>query len=288
MVATYEEHGSQVSVSGSGISESGISGLVPQLRDEKDEPYRAMLDVAALKAKLNSLQLQVINDDLGIITSQGGPSYHMQTSKKELAILKSPLDQESMFSLSLLSYGAHTRYSGANLSLLLLYILKELAHAKSGVVSRYNPEQGRISDFDMQLLDPKHALDTAVVMDTHADVQVKFCLSSLEFRNRVVKEGDATSLLVISSAGIPVASDHENSHGDMEHYANTALSLRAFHYIGFLEEIFKFFSLFDRLQYLRTVKLRLLTPVVRGMHHIVVCRRRMYRGTFPIGMRAGV
>ncbi|GKG13270.1 hypothetical protein Tco_0350230, partial [Tanacetum coccineum] len=57
MVAAYEEHGSQVSVSGSGISESGISGLVPQLRDEKDEPYRAMLDVAALKAKLNSLQL---------------------------------------------------------------------------------------------------------------------------------------------------------------------------------------------------------------------------------------
>ncbi|GKC22109.1 hypothetical protein Tco_1024259, partial [Tanacetum coccineum] len=39
--------------------------------------------------------------------------------------------------------------------------------------------------------------------------------------NRVVKEGDATSLLVTSSAGKPVASDHENSHGDMEHYANT-------------------------------------------------------------------
>ncbi|GJU03823.1 hypothetical protein Tco_1114161 [Tanacetum coccineum] len=97
MVAIYEEHGCQESVGGSGISESGISGLVPQLRDAKDEPYRSMLDVAALKAKLNSLQLQVINDDLSVITPQGGLSYHMQTSEKELTILKSLLDQESMF-----------------------------------------------------------------------------------------------------------------------------------------------------------------------------------------------
>ncbi|GJR46764.1 transport protein Sec24-like CEF [Tanacetum coccineum] len=97
MVATYEEQGCQESVSGSGIYESGISGLVPQLRDAKDEPYQAMLDAAALKAKSNLLQLQVINDDLGVITSQGGPSYHMQTSEKELAVLKSPVDQESMF-----------------------------------------------------------------------------------------------------------------------------------------------------------------------------------------------
>nr|GEW80178.1 hypothetical protein [Tanacetum cinerariifolium] len=98
MIATYEEHGCQESVSGSGIYESGISGLVPQLRDANDKPYRAMLDAAALKAKLNSLQLQVINnDDFGVITSRGGPSYHMQTSEKELAVFKSPLDQESMF-----------------------------------------------------------------------------------------------------------------------------------------------------------------------------------------------
>ncbi|GJU31822.1 hypothetical protein Tco_1175411 [Tanacetum coccineum] len=74
MAATYEEHGYQESVSGSRIYES-----------------------AALKSKLNSLQLQVINDDLGVITSQGGLSYHMQTSEKELAVLKFPLDQESMF-----------------------------------------------------------------------------------------------------------------------------------------------------------------------------------------------
>ncbi|GKF38363.1 hypothetical protein Tco_0118424, partial [Tanacetum coccineum] len=37
--------------------------------------------------------------------------------------------------------GARTRYSGANLSLLLSYILKELTHAKSGALSRYNPAQ---------------------------------------------------------------------------------------------------------------------------------------------------
>ncbi|GJW82413.1 hypothetical protein Tco_0146388 [Tanacetum coccineum] len=58
MVSTFEEHGCQESMSRSGIYESGISGLVPQLRDAKDKPYRAMLDAAALKAKLNSLQLQ--------------------------------------------------------------------------------------------------------------------------------------------------------------------------------------------------------------------------------------
>ncbi|GKC20105.1 hypothetical protein Tco_1022255 [Tanacetum coccineum] len=69
MVATYEEHGYQESVSRSEISESGISGLVSQLRDTKDEQYRDMIDAAALKVELNSLQQQVINDDLGIITS---------------------------------------------------------------------------------------------------------------------------------------------------------------------------------------------------------------------------
>ncbi|GJS85065.1 hypothetical protein Tco_0751606 [Tanacetum coccineum] len=93
MVSTSEEHGCQELVSESRIYKSGISGLVPQLRDAKDEPYRAMLDAAALKANINSLQLQVINDDLAVITSQGGPSYHMQTSEKELVVLKSPLDQ---------------------------------------------------------------------------------------------------------------------------------------------------------------------------------------------------
>nr|GEW55596.1 hypothetical protein [Tanacetum cinerariifolium] len=49
MVVAYEEHRFQDSMSGSEISESGISGLVSQLRDAKDEQYQAMIDAAALK-----------------------------------------------------------------------------------------------------------------------------------------------------------------------------------------------------------------------------------------------
>nr|GEV49843.1 hypothetical protein [Tanacetum cinerariifolium] len=37
--------------------------------------------------------------------------------------------------------GARTRYNGANLSLLLLYVLTEQAHIKSGALSRYNPKR---------------------------------------------------------------------------------------------------------------------------------------------------
>ncbi|GKC55970.1 hypothetical protein Tco_1083568 [Tanacetum coccineum] len=35
--------------------------------------------------------------DLGAITSKGGPPDHMQASEKELVVLKSPLEQKSMF-----------------------------------------------------------------------------------------------------------------------------------------------------------------------------------------------
>ncbi|GKD86839.1 FAR1-related sequence 5-like protein [Tanacetum coccineum] len=42
--------------------------------------------------------------------------------------------KEQYLSFSLLSYGACTRYSDANLSILLLYILTEQAHAKSGAL----------------------------------------------------------------------------------------------------------------------------------------------------------
>ncbi|GJR83510.1 hypothetical protein Tco_0154295 [Tanacetum coccineum] len=97
MVATYEEYGCQESVNESGIYESDISGLVPQLRDAKDEQYRAMLDAYALRAKLKSLQQQVINDDIGAITLKGGPPDHMQASEKELCVFKSLLEEESLF-----------------------------------------------------------------------------------------------------------------------------------------------------------------------------------------------
>ncbi|GKB28949.1 hypothetical protein Tco_0868350, partial [Tanacetum coccineum] len=68
-----------------------------QLNDTKDEKYRAIKDAAALRAKLNSLQQQAINGDLGAITSMGGLPNHMEASEKELPVLKSPLEQESMF-----------------------------------------------------------------------------------------------------------------------------------------------------------------------------------------------
>ncbi|GJT14647.1 hypothetical protein Tco_0861689 [Tanacetum coccineum] len=50
---------------------------------------------------------------------------------------------------------ARIRYSGANLSLLLLYILKELAHAKSDALSRYNPEQARITETCFEVIAKK-------------------------------------------------------------------------------------------------------------------------------------
>ncbi|GJW75986.1 hypothetical protein Tco_0137668 [Tanacetum coccineum] len=37
--------------------------------------------------------------DLDAITSKGGPPNHMRASEKELAVLKSPLEQKSMFRL---------------------------------------------------------------------------------------------------------------------------------------------------------------------------------------------
>ncbi|GKC34616.1 hypothetical protein Tco_1047000 [Tanacetum coccineum] len=73
MDAIYEEHGCQ------------------------ESQYRAMKDTVTLRVKLNSLQQQAINGDLGAITSNGGPPDHMEASEKEILVLKSPLEQESMF-----------------------------------------------------------------------------------------------------------------------------------------------------------------------------------------------
>ncbi|GKB23644.1 hypothetical protein Tco_0863045, partial [Tanacetum coccineum] len=49
-IRSEEVLGIKKSASGSEISESYISGLVSQLKDAKDEQYRAMKDVAALRA----------------------------------------------------------------------------------------------------------------------------------------------------------------------------------------------------------------------------------------------
>ncbi|GKB24860.1 hypothetical protein Tco_0864261, partial [Tanacetum coccineum] len=50
---------------------------------------------------------------------------------------------------------ARTRYSGANLSLLLLYILKELAHAKSNALSRYTTEHAREDFFKARITEAR-------------------------------------------------------------------------------------------------------------------------------------
>nr|GEZ77262.1 hypothetical protein [Tanacetum cinerariifolium] len=55
---------------------------------------RAIEDAAALRAKLNSLQQQAINGDLGAITFK--EAHHMQASEKELVVLKSPPEKESV------------------------------------------------------------------------------------------------------------------------------------------------------------------------------------------------
>ncbi|GKB20013.1 hypothetical protein Tco_0853936 [Tanacetum coccineum] len=96
-IKSGEVLGIKKSASGSGISESDISGLVSQLKEAEDEQHRAMEDAAALRAELNSLQQQAINGDIGAIISKGGLPDHMQASEKELAVLKSPLEQESLF-----------------------------------------------------------------------------------------------------------------------------------------------------------------------------------------------
>ncbi|PWA52842.1 myosin heavy chain-related protein [Artemisia annua] len=73
-----------------------VRALKKRLKDAEEEQYRAEEDAAALRAELNSLQQQAISGDLGSITSKGGPPDHMQAIEKELADLKSQLEQESM------------------------------------------------------------------------------------------------------------------------------------------------------------------------------------------------
>ncbi|KAL8215222.1 hypothetical protein R6Q57_004670 [Mikania cordata] len=73
-----------------------VRALKKRLKEAEEEQYRAEEDAAALRAELNSLQQQAISGDLSAIASRGGPPDHMQAIEKELADLKSQLEQESM------------------------------------------------------------------------------------------------------------------------------------------------------------------------------------------------
>ncbi|KAK9176134.1 hypothetical protein WN944_028147 [Citrus x changshan-huyou] len=69
--------------------------LKKRLKEAEEEQYRAEEDAAALRAELNSLQQQAMDGSLGGISSMGISPDHVQTLEKELATLKSQLQQES-------------------------------------------------------------------------------------------------------------------------------------------------------------------------------------------------
>ncbi|KAI3526173.1 hypothetical protein L1887_05416 [Cichorium endivia] len=73
-----------------------VRALKKRLKEAEEEQYRAEEDAAALRSELNSLQQQAISGDVGGFTSMGGPPDHLQAMEKELADLKTQLEQESM------------------------------------------------------------------------------------------------------------------------------------------------------------------------------------------------
>lgn len=74
---------------------SQLRTIKKRLKEAEEEQYRAEEDAAALRAELNSLQQQAMSGQLGCPPSMGYPSDHMQAMEKELANLKSRLEQES-------------------------------------------------------------------------------------------------------------------------------------------------------------------------------------------------
>ncbi|GAA0172478.1 hypothetical protein LIER_26298 [Lithospermum erythrorhizon] len=66
-----------------------------RLKEAEEEQYRAEEDAAALRAELNSLQQQAMSGQGTGIASLGYSSDHMLAMEKELANLKSHLEQES-------------------------------------------------------------------------------------------------------------------------------------------------------------------------------------------------
>ncbi|KAK6927023.1 hypothetical protein RJ641_008742 [Dillenia turbinata] len=67
-----------------------------RLKEAEEEQYRAEEDAAALRAELNSIQQQGMTGPLGGIASMGNLTDQMQAMEKELASLKSQLEQESL------------------------------------------------------------------------------------------------------------------------------------------------------------------------------------------------
>ncbi|GJV53017.1 hypothetical protein Tco_1448758 [Tanacetum coccineum] len=112
---------------------------------------------------------------------------------------------------------ARTRYSGANLSLLLLYILTEQAHAKSGATIRYNPKRVvSINDtpVDMhkdkscvyydQIEDERFTTTIAKANDLNTGVQVQ----DLELETKVLVDGKQDDVKVVKVVGV---ASHQNN-----------------------------------------------------------------------------
>ncbi|KAM2574038.1 hypothetical protein TB2_006037 [Malus domestica] len=69
--------------------------LKKRLKDAEEEQYRAEEDAAALRAELNMLQQQAMSGSLSAMNSISNSPDQMQMLEKELASLKSALQQES-------------------------------------------------------------------------------------------------------------------------------------------------------------------------------------------------
>ncbi|XWS71640.1 hypothetical protein CRYUN_Cryun03dG0155500 [Craigia yunnanensis] len=70
--------------------------LKKRLKEAEDEQYRAEEDAAALRAELNSMQQQAMSGAFDGINAMGNSPDQVQALEKELARLKSELQQESL------------------------------------------------------------------------------------------------------------------------------------------------------------------------------------------------
>ncbi|GKB41362.1 hypothetical protein Tco_0886304 [Tanacetum coccineum] len=87
----------------------GEAFALARITEARFEDERATIVIAKLNDLNIAVQVQDIEEttihtssagkkgDLCAITSKGGPLYHMRASEKELVVLKSPLEQKSMF-----------------------------------------------------------------------------------------------------------------------------------------------------------------------------------------------